>query len=97
KSATYKCDVSNSCGTTTSNSIDVTQNPKPDVSVSQAPCSGGAVLLTCNSDITVGVTYKWKKNGANIGGATNPTYSATQSGTYSCTVTVTATGCKKTT
>jgi plastocyanin len=96
KSGNYKCDVSNSCGTTTSNSISVTQNASPTAFVSQAPCSGGAVLLTCNFTPASGVTFKWKKGNATIIGATNSTFSATQSATYKCTVTITATGCSKT-
>lgn len=96
KSGNYKCDVSNGCGTTTSNTIAVTQNPSPTASISQGPCSGGAVLLTCNFTPASGVTFKWKKGSATISGATNSTYSATQSATYKCIVTITATGCSKT-
>ncbi|HYV95353.1 MAG TPA: immunoglobulin domain-containing protein, partial [Chitinophagales bacterium] len=92
---TYKCNVSNSCGTTTSNSISITVNPSPTSSISQAPCSGGAVLLTCSYTPASGVTFKWKKAGTTISGATNSTYSATQSATYKCIVTITATGCTK--
>src|SRR6185369_12041487 len=50
-------------------------------------CAGGSVLLT--SDSASG--NQWYLNGNPIGGATNQTYSATASGSY--TVKVTATGC----
>lgn len=97
KTGDYKCTVSTSCGSTTSNTIHITVNPKPVVSISSAPCSGSAVLLTCTSDPGTGVKYKWKKDGVIISGATNPTYSAATNGNYKCTITITATGCKKTT
>ncbi|HYV90258.1 MAG TPA: immunoglobulin domain-containing protein, partial [Chitinophagales bacterium] len=96
KTGTYKCVVSNSCGTITSNSISVTQNSLPTVSISQSPCSGGTILLTCTSNPNTGVTYQWKKGSTTLSGATNPTYNAAQNGTYKCTVTVSATGCTKT-
>lgn len=95
-SGSFSCDVSNECGTTVSNSIVVTENPKPTASVTAAACSGGTVLLTCTAVPNTGVKYKWKKDGSSISGATNSTYTATQSGSYKCTVTITATGCKKT-
>ena len=95
KTATYKCDVSNSFGTTTSNSISVTSNPTPTVSISQAPCSGHAVLLTCNANPNSGITFQWQKGNMMLGGATNSTFSATQNATYKCVVTITATGCSK--
>lgn len=94
--ATFSCNVSNSCGTTLSNSIATVKNTAPTSTVSQAPCSGGAVLLTCTPTPTTGITFQWKK-GSNVqSGATNSTFSATSNGTYKCTVTITATGCTKT-
>ncbi|HYV90251.1 MAG TPA: immunoglobulin domain-containing protein [Chitinophagales bacterium] len=95
KTYTYSCIVSNSCGSVTSNSISVTVNPAPTASISQAPCSGGAVLLTCTANPSSGVTYQWTKGHTSLSGATNSTYSATTGGTYKCTVTITATGCTK--
>ncbi|MFI5171102.1 MAG: T9SS type A sorting domain-containing protein [Chitinophagales bacterium] len=44
-------------------------------------CQGGSVLLTATYS---GVAVQWKKNGANIPGATSPTYNATHKATYSC-------------
>jgi hypothetical protein len=96
KSGTYKCVVSNICGATTSNAIAVTVNPVPTVTFSQDPCSGGAVLLHAIANPNTGVTYQWRKGTKIIAGATNATYSATTAGTYKCIVTITATGCSKT-
>lgn len=95
KGGTYKCVVSNGCGSATSNSISVTVNPQPTSSVSQSPCSNGAILLTCTFTPSTGVTFQWKKGTTNLSGATNSTYSATSNGKYKCTVTITATGCTK--
>ncbi len=96
KTASYSCNVSSSCATTTSNSIAVTQNIKPTSVVTQAPCSGGAVLLTCTFTPETGITFKWKKGTVIQSGATNSTFSATSNGTYKCTVTISETGCSKT-
>lgn len=94
--ATFACVVSNSCSSLTSNSIDVIKNTAPTSSITQAPCSGGAVLLTCTPTPSTGITFQWKKGSSTLAGATNSTYSATSNGTYKCTVTITATGCTKT-
>jgi hypothetical protein len=96
RSGKYKCIVTNNCGSTTSNSISVTVNPLPTVTISQDPCSGGAVLLHAIANPNTGVTYQWKKGAQIISGATSATFSATTSGTYRCIVTITATGCSKT-
>jgi len=95
KSGSYKCSVSNSCGTTTSNTIAVTQNPLPTASVSQAPCNNGTVMLTCAFTPASGVTFQWRKGTTDLSGATNSTFTATSKGTYKCTVTIAATGCNK--
>lgn len=55
-------------------------------------CSGASVLLTANTG--TGYTYVWKRSGAVISGATSSTYSATQGGSY--TVTVTGGSCSAT-
>lgn len=91
----YKCFVSNSCGSITSKAIPVTVNPLPTVTVSQDPCAAGAVLLHANTNPATGVTYQWAKGTKIIPGAINATYSATTGGTYKCSVTVTASGCSK--
>lgn len=76
--------------------VTVTVNALPkNLSVTQDPCSNGAVLLTANSNPSTGVKYKWFLNGVKITGATQKTYSATASGAYKAEITITATGCKK--
>lgn len=79
-----------------SKTVTVTVNPKPTVTVSAGACSGGSVLLTRGGTPATGVTYKWMKEGVSISGATNSTYLATASGSYTVKVTITATGCNKT-
>jgi len=48
-------------------------------------CSGGSVVLTANSG--TGQTYQWLKDGVNISGATNISYTATTGGNYKVKVT----------
>ncbi|MBK7035668.1 MAG: T9SS type A sorting domain-containing protein [Bacteroidetes bacterium] len=47
-------------------------------------CQGSSVLLTATYS---GATVQWKKNGANIPGATSSTYSVTKTGDYTCVTT----------
>jgi hypothetical protein len=55
-------------------------------------CTGGSVVLSTLTG--AGNAYLWKRNGTTISGATASTYSATQAGSY--TATVTSTGCTAT-
>jgi len=90
---TYTVTLNNQgCVSNVSNSIVVTVNPIPATPTATPGgpttfCSGGSVLLS--SDAASG--NQWYLNGNPIGGATNQTYSATASGSY--TVKVTVTGC----
>lgn len=47
-------------------------------------CAGDSVILTANG---TGYLYQWKKNGVNISGATQQTYTVKSAGTYKCKVT----------
>ncbi|OCX52273.1 hypothetical protein BEL04_12410 [Mucilaginibacter sp. PPCGB 2223] len=47
---------------------------------------GGSVVLSASTG--TGYTYQWMKDGVNISGATTSTYTATQSGSYTASVTV---------
>ncbi len=47
-------------------------------------CQGNSVILTATH---TGTTLQWKKNGSNIPGATGPTYTVNQKGTYACVAT----------
>ena len=48
-------------------------------------CTGGDVLLAITAPS--GSTYQWKKNGANISGATTYKYTSKTAGTYNCAIT----------
>ena len=82
----------------TSNTVTKTVNPLPAATITAGGpttfCSPGSVVLTANS--VAGTTYQWKKNGVVISGATLQTYTATATGNYTVTKTVTATGCSAT-
>lgn len=79
-----------------SKTVTITVNAAPTATISAGACSAGSVLLTRGGTPTTGVTYKWLKDGVNISGATNSTYLATLTGSYTVKVTITATGCNKT-
>ena len=85
----YDCIVTNSCGSTTSNSISVTVNPLPTATITAAGpttfCSPGSVTLNANTG--TGLSWQWKLNGVNISGATASSYVANTSGSYTCVVT----------
>jgi len=56
--------------------------PSPVIQQSnQTICAGEYFVL--NATVGTGTTFQWKMNGVNIPGATNPTYTTNQSGTYS--------------
>lgn len=97
KTGTYKCIVTNACGSTTSNSISVTVNPLPSASIAHPDgldlCGHTSLLLQANTG--VGLTYQWMKGNAQIPGATNSSYSATAKATYKVIVT-NSSGCSKT-
>jgi hypothetical protein len=81
---------------TASAPLQVTVTPLPVATIappqSTAICAGGSMLLMAQQ--SSGASYQWLKDGQNIPGATTPSYSANESGTYS--VTVTTNGCSTT-
>lgn len=94
-SGNYKVIVSNSSGcSNTSNAISVTLSASPAASINpNGPttfCQGSSVLLNANSGS--GLSYKWKKNGTYITGATNSGYIASKTATYKVEVNA-ANGC----
>jgi gliding motility-associated-like protein len=95
---TYKVTVTdaNTCSKV-SNAITVTvyTRPIPVITPSSGPsthfCGGGSVVLSVNAGATY--TYQWYVDGQPIPSATNYTYTATASGSYTVRVTNTAGGC----
>jgi hypothetical protein len=91
----YTCVVSNTCGTTTSSAATLTVNVAPAIAshpASVTPCPGSSVTFTVTATGTPAPTYQWQKNGANISGATSPSYTISSvasgsAGTYRCVVT----------
>jgi hypothetical protein len=75
----YSVVVSNSSCSSSSPATTVTVNPLPTVTITQA-----GNVLTAPAGFS---SYKWYKNGTLITGATAPTYTATQSGSYYVIVT----------
>ncbi|MES2140877.1 MAG: T9SS type A sorting domain-containing protein [Bacteroidota bacterium] len=49
-------------------------------------CDGGSVIL--NANVGTGNTYQWKKDNIAISGATSSSYTATESGSYSVSITI---------
>lgn len=77
--------------TSADNGADITLYAYPTAAEAQlnvsgtiSVCSGNNVALSVPA--TAGFLYRWRLNGTNIPGATNNTYNATQSGTYSALV-----------
>ena len=70
--ANYSVLVSNGTCSNTSSNISITVNALPAASISQGAalslCQGAAMNLSANTG--TGLTYKWKKNGTDIPGAT---------------------------
>ncbi|MBK9637004.1 MAG: DNRLRE domain-containing protein [Bacteroidetes bacterium] len=92
---TYVVRVTNACGLISRDTVVCTEviNPSPGVTASGPLtfCAGQSVTFT--AAVYPGVTHQWRKNNVDIVGATNSTYTATQSGTY--LVKQTANGCVK--
>ena len=61
-------------------------------------CAGSSTTLTAHANVNptaATVSYQWKKNGADISGATSATYNATEAGEYTCVITATQGSCSK--
>ncbi|HLG33929.1 MAG TPA: LamG-like jellyroll fold domain-containing protein [Bacteroidia bacterium] len=86
----YRCFLTNSCGTVTSNAIVVavlTSPPTATITANGATtiCSPGSVTLIANTGD--GLSYQWRLNGVNISGATASWRTVSTSGNYDCIVT----------
>ena len=88
-SGIYRCSVSNTCGSSLSNSITVTVTQPAVASILPAGtagfCQGGFVNFSATTG--TGYSYQWRLNTVAIGGATSSTYAANQAGSYTCAVT----------
>ena len=98
-SGNYTVQVTSSSGCiVSSNSIFVTVNPVPIVTISNVGpttfCQGGVVGLVATN--VSGYSYQWRKNGTNISGATSYSFSAYYSGNYTLQVS-NSSGCPFTT
>ncbi len=76
------------CSQTSSATV-VTVNALPTATItpvgSSVVCEGNTVVLNANTG--TGLTYQWKLNSTNITGATNASYTAVASGSYTVAVT----------
>jgi len=92
---TYVCVVTNVCGSITTNGALLVVNTYPIITtqpVSQSVCIGGSVTFTSAATGTAPLTFQWRKNGVDIGGATGtgytiPVIAAGDVGNYDCSIT----------
>lgn len=90
----YRCVVTNAAGSATSSEAILTVNVPPSITTQPAHqnvAAGANVTFTVAANGTAPLSYQWRLNGANIGGATSATLSLTgatssQAGSYTCLV-----------
>lgn len=90
----YNCLVSNGCGSQASNNATLTVQAAPSITlnpVSQAVCQNGGVTFTVAASGAAPLSYQWRKNTINIGGATSSSYTdnnvqPADAGSYDCVV-----------
>jgi hypothetical protein len=74
---TFQVEVSNSCGTVTSNLVNLTVNDVPQITsqpqANTAVCPGNTLNLSVVASGGT-VAYQWRKNGVNIPGATSSSF-----------------------
>jgi hypothetical protein len=92
---TYDCVVTNTCGTATSNPIQLTPGPGIIPSVVASPaslavCAGDAANFTVAASGSEPIAYQWRRNGTAIQGATSQTLQLTvaalDAGSYDCVI-----------
>lgn len=86
---TYRCVVTNSCGSATSSNAILTVNDVPTISsqpVAATICSGQTNQFCVVASGFGPFTYQWQKDGVNITGATSSCYTASLAGSYRCIV-----------
>jgi hypothetical protein len=97
-SGTYTVEVRNANGcVSTSAPVTINVNATPTTVVPQGPttfCTGSVVLQGPIAPAGATYTYQWAQNGVAITGATNSSYTASASGSYTMYITNTTTGCR---
>jgi hypothetical protein len=90
----YDCVMTNTCGSSTSNSVSLTVNTAPSVTSSPSPqtvCAGQAFSFSASGSGSPAPTFQWRHGGVNIPGANAATYGGTASpadaGSYDCVLT----------
>lgn len=89
----YSCVISCTCGSVSSNSVGLTVNLPPVITVQPVNlnlCPGTMAVFSVTATGT-GLTYQWRKNGTNVAGATSPnlvlmSISSANAGTYNVIV-----------
>lgn len=93
----FTCEVTDEGSNTASDniSIEILQSPTASISTTDPTtfCQGGSALLKATTGTNY--AYQWRKDGADISGATTDQYSATLTGSYRARVTLTTTGCSR--
>lgn len=90
----YTVAITNTCGNQLSAAVAVIVNPRPVITVqptAQAGCNGANVTFNVTATLSAGtISYQWKKDGADVAGATNASYtvaaSAANAGNYTVVV-----------
>ncbi len=89
QAGSYCCVVSNSCGSTRSNSATLVVNTSPNVieqPVIGSVCSGQTQQFCVTAAGTPPLSYQWQRDGTDIGGAAAACYTASLAGSYRCIV-----------
>lgn len=93
-SGNYSMQITNACGTQTSNTVAITIHPLPTITIAaNGPttiCSGSNVVLSATT--SAGVTRQWRRNNQILNNATGANYTASVPGSYTCVAT-SANGC----
>ena len=90
EAGSYRCIVTDTCSTVTSNAATLTVRTGPVVT---SPPTGGVICTGHTHDVCVAADaigtlhYQWKRGGLTLIGATLPCYTASVPGSYTCVLT----------
>ncbi len=85
----YDVVIGSTCGSTTSDAAGLTLNVPVSITSNPAgvvACEGDMVQLDASATGSGTLSYQWRKDGADIAGATSSSYSTAEAGTYDVTV-----------